>query len=146
MTNRVFVSLIVVLAAVLTAGSLFAHHAFAPVFNGEKVVRLKGVVTKFEWVNPHTWIIMDVKGADGKTEHWALEGPGINNLARKGYAPNSIKPGEPIEACGYGTRDAAVRIDPSTGESRHIMNAELLTLTDGGPRLWAGYGQGKCLD
>ena len=146
MTNKAFVCLIVGFAAVFTAGSLFAHHAFAPMFDGEKVIHLKGVVTRFEWINPHTFIIVDVKGADGKTEEWALEGPPVNNLVRKGYSPASVKPGETVEACGYGARDAGPRIDPKSGTSRRIMNVELLTLTDGEQRVWQDYGQRKCRD
>ena len=145
MTNRTFVSLVVVMAALLTAGSLLGHHAFAPMFDGEKVVRVKGVVTRFEWVNPHTFIIVDLKGADGKTERWALEGPAPNQLVRRGYTPASIEPGEPVEACGYGTRDPAPKVDAS-GESKRIMVVEVLTLTEGGTREWSPYGQRKCRD
>jgi hypothetical protein len=146
MTNKALSSVIVMLAALFTAGTLFAHHAFAPTFDGNKVVRLKGVVTRFEWVNPHSYIIVDLKGADGKTDQWALEGPAPNQLIRRGYAMTSIKPGDPIEACGYGTRDAAPKIDPSSGAVRHIMVVELLTLADGFAREWSPYGQTKCRD
>jgi hypothetical protein len=124
---------------------MLGHHAFAPMFDGEKVVRVKGVVTRFEWVNPHTFIIVDLKSADGKTERWALEGPAPNQLVRKGYAETSIKPGEPVEACGYGTRDPKPKVDAS-GESRRIMVVELLTLTEGGTREWSPYGHTKCRD
>ena len=146
MTNKAFSSLIVILAALFTAGTLCAHHAFAPTFDADKVVRVKGVVTRFEWVNPHSYIIVDLKGADGKTEQWALEGPAPNQLTRRGYVMTSIKPGDSVEACGYGTRDAAPKIDPSSGTARHIMVVELLTLADGGAREWSPYGQTKCRD
>jgi Family of unknown function (DUF6152) len=146
MTNKAFSSLIVILAALFTAGSLCAHHAFAPTFDADKVVRIKGVVTRFEWVNPHSYIIVDLKGADGKTDQWALEGPAPNQLTRRGYDMTSIKPGDLIEACGYGTRDSAPKIDPNSGAPRHLMVVELLTLTDGGAREWSPYGQTKCRD
>ena len=146
MTNKVFVSVIFVFAALFTAGSLFAHHAFAPMFDVEKVINVKGVVTRFEWVNPHSFIIVDIKGADGKTEQWALEGPAPNQLTRRGYSVTSVKPGETIEACGYALRDSAPKTDPGSGVSRHIMNVELLTLTEGGTRVWQDYGQRKCRD
>ena len=146
MTNKAFSCLIVILAALFTAGSLRAHHAFAPTFDGDKVVRIKGVVTRFEWVNPHTYIIVDLKGADGKTDQWALEGPAPNGLTRRGFAMTSIKPGDPVEACGYGTRDANPRIDPNSGDARHLMVVELLTLADGEAREWSPYGQTKCRD
>ena len=146
MTNKAFSSLIVILAALFTAGSLCAHHAFAPTFDADKVVRIKGVVTRFEWVNPHSYIIVDLKGADGKTDQWALEGPAPNQLTRRGYAMTSIKPGDLVEACGYGTRDAGPKIDPNSGAARHLMVVELLTLAEGGAREWSPYGQTKCRD
>ena len=146
MTNKTFSFLIVIPAALFTAGTLFAHHAFGPTFDAEKVVRIKGVVTRFEWVNPHSYIIVDLKGDDGKTKQWALEGPAPNQLTRRGYAMTSIKPGDAVEACGYGTRDAAPKIDPNSGAPRHLMVVELLTLVDGDPREWSPYGHTKCRD
>src|SRR5262245_61443804 len=128
MANKRFSSLIVILAALFTAGTLCAHHAFAPTFDGDRVVRIKGVVTRFEWTNPHSYIILSLKGADGKTDQWALEGPSPNQLTRRGFAMTSIKPGDPVEACGYGTHDTAPKIDPNTGAAKHIMVVELLTL------------------
>jgi len=146
MAAKTLSALIVTLAALITAGTLCAHHAFAPTFDADKVVRLKGVVTRFEWVNPHSYIIVDLKAADGKTEQWALEGPAPNQLVRRGYEMTSIKPGDSVEACGYGTRDAAPKIDPSSGAARHLMVVELLTLADGAAREWSPYGQTKCRD
>ena len=146
MTDKKFVSVALVFAALLTAGSLFAHHAFAPMFNGEKIVHVKGIVMRFDWVNPHSFIIVDVKGADGKTEQWELEGPAPNQLVRRGYTVTSVKPGDAVEACGYALRDTSLKIDPNSGALRHIMNVELLTLTDGGTRVWQDYGQRKCRD
>jgi Family of unknown function (DUF6152) len=135
-----FFSLIVGVAALFTAGSLLAHHSFASMFDEGKVIRLKGVVTKFEWINPHSYIVADVIGADGKTEQWALEGPTPRLLTRLGYSETSIKPGETIEVCGYGTKEGLVT-------NRRVMLAELLTLPDGGlPRLWQDYGQHRCRD
>ena len=96
MANRAFRSLIVILAALITAGTLYAHHAFAPTFDADKVVRVKGVVTRFEWVNPHSFIIVDLKAGDGKTDQWALEGPAPNQLTRRGYDMGSIKPGDAV--------------------------------------------------
>jgi hypothetical protein len=58
----------------------------------------------------------------------------------------SIKPGDFVEACGYGTRDAAPKIDPGNGVARHLMVVELLTLADGVSREWSPYGQTKCRD
>jgi hypothetical protein len=145
MAVKTFQSLIMIVA-LMTAGTLCAHHAFAPTFDAEKVVRVKGVVTSFEWVNPHSFIIVDLRDAGGKTVQWALEGPAPNQLVRRGYAMTSIKPGDPVEACGYGTRNAVAKIDPATGASRHVMVVELLRLGDGAAREWSPYGHTKCRD
>jgi hypothetical protein len=145
MRHRPVSYLTVILFATLSAaGPLLAHHAFAPMFDGEKIIRLKGVVSRFEWVNPHTFIIVDVQGADGKTEQWALEGPAPNGLTRRGFSPASIKPGETVEACGYGARADFTRTVAVAGDSRRILNVELLTRSEGGPQVWQDYGQRKC--
>ena len=144
MSLKTFRSLIAIVAVLITAGSLCAHHAFSPTFDGDKVVRVKGVVTRFEWANPHSYIVVDMKGADGKTVQWALEGPAPNQLTRRGFEMTSIKPGDAVEACGYGTRDATPRVDPSTGTARYVMVVELLTLGSTAPVEWSPYGQTKC--
>ena len=146
MAHTTFRSMTVILATLITAGTLCAHHAFAPTFDADKVVRVKGVVTRFEWVNPHSFIIVDLKRADGTTDQWALEGPAPTQLTRRGFAMTSIKPGDPVEACGYGTRDATPKIDPGSGTPRQLMVVEVLTLADGVQREWSPYGQTKCRD
>jgi hypothetical protein len=136
----------IVLAILLTATALSAHHAFAPMFDGNKVIQLKGVVQRIDWTNPHTFIVVDVTGADGKTEQWALEGPAPNGLTRRGYSQTFVKPGALVEACGYGLRDEVVKTDPASGSPRRVMSTELLILSDGAPHLWQDYGQRKCRD
>jgi len=146
-TKKTSISLVVAFAALFTAGSLFAHHSFVQ-FDGEKIVNLKGVVTRFAWVNPHSLIFVDAKGVDGKVEHWALEGPAINQLVRLGFSQSSIKPGETVEACGYVTKDGVqpIKGDADSGASGRIINVELLKLPDGENRLWQDYGKRKCRD
>src|SRR5476651_1732432 len=53
--------------------SISAHHAVAAEFDANKPVNFKGTVTKMEWTNPHTWLHVDVKKADGTAENWAIE-------------------------------------------------------------------------
>jgi len=68
-------SLLTLLAAVtLSWSSAFAHHSFSAEFDASKVVHLEGTVVKFAWVNPHSWIYMDVMKADGSVEHWKIGG------------------------------------------------------------------------
>ena len=71
-------------AAIIAAtGSVAAHHAFSAEFDSNAPVKLQGPITKVEWVNPHAWIHIEVKGADGKTETWVIEGGTPNTLMRR---------------------------------------------------------------
>ena len=73
---------IAVLGSLLTAIPLFAHHAFQAEFDDKKPVHLVGTVTKMEWINPHAWIHIDVKGNDGTTTAWMIEAAAPNALLR----------------------------------------------------------------
>src|SRR5439155_505063 len=69
-----------------TAAPVIAHHAFTSEFDGSKPVTLKGTVTKMEWINPHAWLHIDVKGPDGKVVAWMIEGGAPNALLRRGWS------------------------------------------------------------
>jgi hypothetical protein len=85
----------------------WAHHAFAAEFDGNKPVRLKGVVTKMEWINPHAWIHIDVKGDDGKVVNWMVECGSPNTLLRRGVTKNSVTSGMEILVDGYQSKDGS---------------------------------------
>src|SRR6266852_2676546 len=70
-----------------------AHHAFTAEFDSNQPVTLRGTVTKVEWVNPHAWLHMDVKGEDGQVVNWSLELGAPNALFRRGWRTNSIASG-----------------------------------------------------
>ena len=70
-----------------------AHHAFAAEFDAKKPVKLRGTVTKMEWINPHAWIHIDVKGPDGKITSWMVEGGTPNILLRRGFTKQSLEVG-----------------------------------------------------
>jgi hypothetical protein len=101
----------VALAGVLLSGgaSVSAHHAFAAEFDANKPVNFKGVVSKVLWVNPHSWIHVDVKKADGKIEKWAIEGGTPSVLFRRGLTKDSLKPGTEIVVDGYRAKDGSLR-------------------------------------
>src|SRR5438045_2417641 len=73
-----------------------AHHAFAAEFDAKKPVKLQGTVTKMEWINPHAWIHIDVKKADGSTEAWMIETGTPNTLLRRGFTRDSLKAGTQV--------------------------------------------------
>lgn len=98
-------------AALLLAGAapVLAHHAFGAEFDANRPVLLKGKVTKVEWVNPHTWIHMEVVKDGGAKEEWMVEGGTPNTLLRRGINKNSLPPGTEIVVDGYQSKDRSNR-------------------------------------
>jgi len=88
---------------------VIAHHSFAAEFDAKKPVKLQGTVTKMEWINPHSWIHIDVKTPDGKVEQWMIEGGAPNALLRRGWNKNSLLPGTEILVEGFQAKDGALR-------------------------------------
>src|SRR5271166_4276047 len=98
--------------ALIAAGALFvaappaaAHHAFGGEFDANRPVLLKGKLVKVEWVNPHSWIHVEVTNAKGDKEVWMVEGGSPNSLLRRGVTRDSLKVGTEIIVDGYQARD-----------------------------------------
>ena len=94
---------------VATAVPVIAHHSFAAEFDANQPVKIKGKVAKVEWVNPHSWIYVDVKSPDGKVENWAVEGAAPNALIRRGWTKNSLPIGLEITVDGFQAKDGSYR-------------------------------------
>ena len=92
-----------------TAVPVAAHHAFAAEFDADRPVEFSGTVTKVEWINPHTWIHLDVQRDDGTTESWAFEAGTPNVLFRRGFTRESLLPGTAVMVDGYQAKDGTNR-------------------------------------
>ena len=86
-----------------------AHHSFAAEFDINKPVTLDGTVIKFEWVNPHSWLWVAVKGKDGQMETWKVEGGAPSALLRRGWNKNSLPEGTKVVVQGFQARDGSTR-------------------------------------
>jgi hypothetical protein len=106
--------------ALLAGGRAIAHHSFAAEFDAQKPLTLKGVVVKWEMINPHGWITIDVSAPDGKTTQWMVETSNPNGLMRLGWTKNSLKAGDEVTIEGYQAKDGS-----------NTANAARVTLADG---------------
>ena len=117
--RRLF-SISLLAAAPLFAAEVLAHHSFAAEFDMNQPIKLRGTVTEIEFINPHSWIHIDVKKDDGTVEKWAIEGGTPNTLFRMGVTQKSLPVGTEILVDGYRSRDGANR-----------ANGRDITLPDG---------------
>ena len=85
----------------------FAHHSFAAEFDGNKKITLTGVVTKVDWVNPHAYIYVDVKGDDGAVVNWAIETGAPNALYRQGWRKDDLKAGDTVTLDAFLAKDGS---------------------------------------
>lgn len=110
----------------LVALPLAAHHSFAAEYDAGKPVTLKGKVTQVEWINPHSWVHIDVTSEDGKVVNWSCETAPPNTLYRQGWRRNSLKEGDEVIVEGFAAKDAS-----------HTLTARTVQTPDG-KRLLAG--------
>jgi hypothetical protein len=119
------------LGMLLAVKPVSAHHAFAAEFDAKKPVKLRGTVTKMEWINPHAWIHIDVKkeGESGVDE-WMIEAGTPNTLLRRGFTKDSLKVGTEILVDGYQSKDGSLR---ANGRDLTLPNGQTLFLGSNSP-------------
>ena len=130
-----FILLLAGALAVLGAPAAIAHHAFTAEFDGTKPVMLQGVVTRMDWVNPHSWIYIDVPQPDGSVQRWEVEAGAPNAMFRRGWNKNSIPVGTEIVVDGYRAKNG-----------KNIANGRNVTFPDGRKMFVGSSGTGAPTD
>lgn len=104
-----------------------AHHAFAAEYDEKNLVTVTGVVTSFQWTNPHAWLYIDGKDASGKAAPWGFEMGAPGGLVTRGWKKAELKKGDPVTVEGYRAKN-----------NSNTANARTVTVPDG-RKLFGGF-------
>ena len=118
--RTLFILALALTTVIPLAPPALAHHTFAAEYDADKPVTLTGSVTKMAWINPHSWIYINVKKADGAVENWAIEAGPPGTLVRAGFTKESLAAKTVFKINGYRAKDGALR-----------ANGRDITLPDG---------------
>ena len=126
MKKKILFSVVALLAV---SAQLVAHHAFSAEFDDKKAVQLRGNVTKMEWINPHAWLHIAVKGANGQITNWDIELGPPNALVKRGWTKESIPVGKEVIVDGFMSKDGSNRAngrDVTLPDGRKLFAASSL--------------------
>jgi len=107
--RKILVAFLVIAAMIALSIPVAAHHAFSAEFDDKKPVKLRGNVVKMDWINPHAWLHIDVKGTDGKIVSWMIELGPPNALIKRGWTKTSVPVGMEVIVDGYQSKDGSLR-------------------------------------
>ena len=122
---------VAIVGLLLNVEQAAAHHAFSAEFDANRPLQLRGTVAKTEWINPHSWIHIEVRSEDGEVATWAVECGAPNSLMRRGLNKLSIPVGTELVVDGFGAKNGS-----------NTANARDITLPDGSQFFVGSSGTG----
>ena len=117
---------VIALVVMASGAASRAHHSFAAEYDANQPITLQGQIARIEFVNPHAWLYLEVKGADGKVVRWNVEMGAPNNLIRRGVTKDTLPIGDTVTVDGYRAKDGSTMVN-----GRQIRMADGRTLFTG---------------